>query len=89
MRAMQSRWPARRCSWPGAIGASDKLHIPIKGISESLFEPEKKNEVGGATVTTLLCPYGGRGKIKQPEALARPYAPLAGDSFPNKPQNPN
>ena len=54
---------------------------------ESLFEPEK--EVGGATVTTLLCPYGGRGKIKQPEALARPYAPLAGDSLPNKPQNPN
>ena len=86
MRAMQSRWPARRCSWPGAIGASDKLHIPIKGISESLFEPEKKNEVGGATVTTLLCPYGGRGKIKQPEALARPYAPLAGDSFPTNPK---
>ena len=86
MRAMQSRWPARRCSWPGAIGASDKLHIPIKGISESLFEPEKKNEVGGATVTTLLCPYGGRGKIKQPEALARPYAPLAGDSSPNNPK---
>ena len=52
---------------------------------ESLFEPEKKNEVGGATVTTLLW-HGGRGKIKQPEALARPYAPLAGDSSPNNPK---
>ena len=57
---------------------------------ESLFEPEKEKEgLGGATVTTLLCPYGARGKIKQPEALARPYAPPAGDSLPNKPQNPN
>ena len=53
---------------------------------ESLFEPEK--EVGGATVTTLLCPYDGRDKLKRPEALARPYAPLAGDSSHN-PQNPN
>ena len=75
VRAMQSRWPARRCSWPGAIGASDKFHIPIEGHMESLFdsEPEKEKEgLGGATVTTLLCPYGARGKIKQPEALARP-----------------
>ena len=84
---MQSRWPGRRCSWPGAIGASGKLRIPIEGHMESLFEPEKKNEVGGATVTTLLCPYGGRGKIKQPEALGRPYAPLAGDSS-HKPPKP-
>ena len=86
VRAMQSRWPARRCSWPGAIGASDKLHIPIEGHIGVPFRAEKKNEVGGATVTTLLCPYGGRGKIKQPEALARPYAPLAGDSSPNNPK---
>ena len=85
---MQSRWPARRCSWPGAIGASDKLHIPIEGHIGVPFREDEKEGLGGATVTTLLCPYGGRGKIKQPEALARPYAPLAGDSSPKTTPKP-
>ena len=58
---------------------------------ESLFEPasEKEKEgLGGATVTTLLCPYGARGKIKQPEALASHEPPSRGIT-PKKLQNPN